>query len=344
MKHVLVLLVAGLLSMALAASSAINGAGSTFAAPLYTKLFEEYAKAGKGQASYESVGSGAGITRILERSVDFGASDSFVTDERLREAPARLLHIPVALGAVAVIYNLELKNPLKLDGPTIANVFLGKITNWNDPAIAALNPGVTLPNLPVTVVHRAGGSGTTAIFVDFLGKTSKPWADTVSSGPKQTVAWPVGLPAQGNDILAGLVKRTPGTIGYSEFATAVFNKVEYALVKNAGGQFVPPSVKNISSAAAQVRLPSDTRIGLTNAGGDAYPIAGFTWALAYQDQRYNGRTLEQGKALADLLWWITHEGQALIEPLGYAGLPQTALARVETIIRSMRYGAAKFRP
>ena len=346
MKQLLVLAAWLLTTLATvpAFAQAIDGAGSTFAEPLYAKLFLEYARTGNGQPTYQAIGSGAGIERILERSVDFGASDTFLSDARLRLAPGPLLHVPVALGAVAVIYNLGLDKPLKLDGPTIAELFLGRIKNWNDPAIAALNPGVKLPNLLVTVVHRSGGSGTTSIFVDFLGKTSSLWAETVSIGPTQLVSWPTGLNAPGNDVLAGLVKRTPGAIGYSEFATALFNQVEFALVKNASGRFVAPNPQGISSAAAQVNLPADTRVGLTNAGGSAYPIAGFTWALVYRDQRYDGRSLGRSKALSGLLWWIVHEGQAFAEPLGYARLPKAAVARAEAIIRSMRYGNAPCLP
>jgi phosphate transport system substrate-binding protein len=345
MKRFIALAVASVVSAALATNT-ITGAGATFPAILYGQMFAEYAKRTGVQVNYDASGSGAGQKRILERAVDFGASDAFLTDEQLKSAPGKVLHVPTALGAVVPVYNLPgLTQPLRFDGLLLADIFLGKVTRWNDPAIAKLNPGVTLPDTRITVATRSDGSGTTAVFVDFLSKISSDWASQVSKGPQTQVRWPTGAAMPGNGGVASLVKQAPGTIGYVEVSYAKQGNLSYGLVRNASGKFIDAGdIKSVEAAAAASPLPADTRVSLTNAGGNAYPISGFTWLLVYQEQQYGDRTAEQAKALFDLLWWMTHDGQKLNESLGYGALPAAAVQRAAALIESMSFGGAKLRP
>ena len=299
-------------------SVSLEGAGATFPYPLYSKWVFEYGRIHPEiKINYQSIGSGGGIRQITEGTVDFGGSDAFVKDEALAKLKGKLLHIPTTLGAVVITYNLPgAPAGLKLGPEVIAGIFLGEITRWNDPKIIELNPGLQLPDTPIGVVHRSDGSGTTAVFTDYLSKVSPVWAEKVGSGT--SVSWPVGLGAKGNEGVTGQVKSTPGSIGYVELVYARQNELPYASVRNSAGVFVEPALEGVSAAAASVPVPADFRVSITNAPGEkSYPISAFTWILLYQDQK----DAAKGTALADFLWWAIHDGQKLGGALGYAPLP-----------------------
>lgn len=327
---------------AASAQSTVTGAGASFPFPLYSKMFAEY-KNGSGTAvNYQSVGSGAGQKQILERTVDFAGSDNPMSNEQIAAASGKLLHIPTAIGAVVPAYNIPgVTGALKLDGATLANIYLGKIKTWNDPAIAKLNPGVNLAPIPVTVVRRSDGSGTTAVFTDYLSKVSAEFKSKVGSA--NTVSWPVGTGAKGNDGVAGVVKSTPGAIGYVELVYAKQNKLAFAQVKNRAGKFITADNGPASLAASGVVIPADTRVSITNsANADAYPIASFTYIIFYQDQKYGNRTQAQAAELKKLLNWMVTTGQQYNEALDYAKLPANVVTKAQTVINSMNYGGAKF--
>jgi phosphate transport system substrate-binding protein len=311
----------------------INGAGATFPYPIYSKWFDEYAKIDPSvRFNYQSIGSGGGQKQILAETVDFGASDGPMSDENLGKAPGKLLHIPTVAGAVVVTYNVPGISTLKLDGPTIADVFLGKITSWNDPRIAALNPGGKLPKADLVVVHRSDGSGTSYIFSDYLSTISKTWETSV--GRNTSVKWPTGLGAKGNEGVAGQVKQLPGTIGYVELAYAHQNKLPVAEIKNAAGNFVSPSLESITEALATAKIPDDFRFSMVNPPGDkAYPIAGATWMLVYQEQK----AAEKGKKLVEFLGWALTKGEAMASALDYAPLFATLQSRVLERIKTIKY-------
>jgi len=317
------------------AQTLINGAGATFPYPIYSKWFDEYAKVDpEVRFNYQSIGSGGGIKQISSRTVDFGASDGPMTDEQLKQAPSELLHIPTVLGAVVATYNLPGNPKLSFTPDVLADIFLGKITKWNDARIAAVNRGVQLPDQPILVVHRSDGSGTTYIWVDYLSKVSPEWQQKVGKGT--SVNWPVGLGGKGNEGVAGQVKNTPGALGYVELAYAVKNKMPVAAVKNAAGKFVEPTIASTTAAAAGAAksMPADFRVSLTNAPGEeAYPIASFTWLLVYKDQPNELK----GRALAKFLWWMSHEGQKYADDLLYAPLPQPVVKQIEAKIRQITY-------
>ena len=317
------------------AQTLINGAGATFPYPIYSKWFDEYAKVDpEVRFNYQSIGSGGGIKQISSRTVDFGASDGPMTDEQLKQAPSELLHIPTVLGAVVATYNLPGNPKLSFTPDVLADIFLGKITKWNDARIAAVNRGVQLPDQPILVVHRSDGSGTTYIWVDYLSKVSPEWQQKVGKGT--SVNWPVGLGGKGNEGVAGQVKNTPGALGYVELAYAVKNKMPVASVKNADGKFVEPTIASTTAAAAGAAksMPTDFRVSLTNAPGEeAYPIASFTWLLVYKDQPNELK----GRALAKFLWWMSHEGQKYADDLLYAPLPQPVVKQIEAKIRQITY-------
>ena len=309
----------------------INGAGATFPYPLYSKWFDEYAKVDPSvRFNYQSIGSGGGQKQILAQTVDFGASDAVMTDENLAKAPGKILHLPTVAGAVVVTYKLPELQGLKLDGPTVADIFLGKITKWNDKQIAALNPGAKLPGTDLVVVHRSDSSGTSYIFTDYLSKVSKDWETHV--GRNVSVKWPVGLGSKGNEGVAGQIMQLPGTIGYVELAYAHQNKLPVAELKNAAGAFVNPSVESVTEALATANVPDDFRFSMVNAPGPkAYPIAGATWLLVYQQQKDPAK----GKKLVEFLNWALTKGEAMAASLDYAPLPDKlrdrVLERVKTI-------------
>jgi len=308
----------------------MNGAGATFPYPIYSKWFDLYTKVDPSvRFNYQSIGSGGGIKQVSELTVDFGATDGPMTPEQMKDAKGgELFHIPTVMGAVVVTYNLPgAGKGLKFSGETLADIFFGKITRWNDPKIAALNPGVKLPGSDIIVVHRSDGSGTTFIWVDYLSSVSKEWEAKVGRGT--SVNWPAGLGGKGNEGVAGQVKNTPGAIGYVELAYAAQNSLPYAYIKNREGRFVEPTLESTSAAAAGAaqNMPADFR------GRDAYPIAGFTWLLVYKNQRDEVR----GKALVNFLWWAIHQGQKYAPDLLYAPLPSQVVRMVEKKIQEISY-------
>jgi phosphate transport system substrate-binding protein len=312
------------------------GAGATFPYPLYSKMFDEYNKTTGVKVNYQSIGSGGGIKQLTSKTVDFGASDAFLSEEQLKAAPAPIVHVPTCLGAVVLTYNLPGNPKLKLTPDVIAGIFLGTITKWNDAKIKAANPTIALPDLAVFVVHRSDGSGTTFCFTDYLCKVSPDWNTKV--GKKTSVDWPAGLGAKGNEGVSGMVKQTPGAIGYVELIYAVQNKMQYGSVKNSKGNFIDASIKSVTSAA-NVTIPADARVSLTNTdAADGYPISSFTWILLYKDQNYDGRAIAKAQAATKLVWWMTHEGQKLAEPLNYAPLPAAAQKVAEANLKSINFG------
>ncbi|THF86263.1 phosphate ABC transporter substrate-binding protein PstS [Deinococcus sp. KSM4-11] len=333
------------LGLALVATTAtaqsLTGAGASFPFPLYSKMFAEYKTANGVDVNYQSVGSGAGQKAITERTVDFAASDNPMSDDSMKAAPAKLLHIPTAIGAVVPSYNLPgVTAPLKFTGAVLADIYLGKIKTWNDKAIAALNPGVTIPPLPITVARRSDGSGTTFVFSDYLSKVSSEWKTKVGVG--NSLSWPVGTGAKGNDGVAGVVKSTPGAIGYVELVYAKQNKLPFGSVQNHAGKFILADNGPAALAAKGVVIPADTRVSLTNsANADAYPIASFTYIIFYQDQKYGSRTLAQAQELKKLLTWMVTTGQQYNEPLDYAKLPDNVAAKAKTIIGTLTFDGKK---
>jgi phosphate transport system substrate-binding protein len=321
---------------AAAQTTQINGAGATFPYPIYSKWFSEYNKLHSNiQINYQSVGSGAGIQQLSKQTVFFGATDGPMTAEQMQSAPGAVLHFPTVLGAVVPVYNIpDVKTELKFSGPLLADIFLGKIAKWNDPAIAKLNAGVTLPATDITVAHRADGSGTTYIWVDYLSKVSPEWKSKV--GVATSVKWPTGVGGRGNEGVSSLVSQTPGAIGYVELIYALQNKISYGVVQNMGGEFVKASVPSVTAAAAAAakQMPADFRVSITNApGAGVYPISSFTWILLYE----NPKDKAQAKVMVDFMKWALTDGQKFAPDLGYAPLPQevvklemAALAKVKT--------------
>ena len=324
------------LATAAQAETLVNGAGATFPYPLYAKWFSEYAKVNSAvKFNYQSIGSGGGIKQITARTVDFGASDKALSDAELKAAPGELLHIPTVMGAVVVTYNIPgVAKGLRLTPETLSNIYLGKITKWNDPKLTKDNPKVALPNAPIVVVHRTDGSGTTSIFTNYLSKVSPEWQKAVGTGT--SVRWPVGLGGKGNEGVAGQIKNTKYSIGYVELAYATENKLAFADLKNKAGQFVTPSIASTSAAAAGAAksMPKDYRVDLVNQPGkNAYPIAGFTWLLVYKNQADKIK----GKALVDFLRWELAKGQKMAPALLYAPLPANVNAMVVKTISTIKY-------
>jgi phosphate transport system substrate-binding protein len=314
----------------------INGAGATFPYPIYSKWFSEYAKIDRSvKFNYQSIGSGGGIKQITAQTVDFGASDKPLSNEELSAAPGKLLHIPTVMGAVVVTYNLPgIGTGLKITPEVLSGIYLGKITKWNDPRIVTVNKGIRLPNSPIVVVHRSDGSGTTSIFTNYLCSISPEWKNRVGTGT--SVRWPVGLGGKGNEGVSGQVKNTRDSIGYVELAYAYENKLPFAYLKNASGYFVEPTIQSTSAAAAGAakHMPADYRIALVNQPGkNAYPIAGFTYLLVYQNQKNH----EIGKKLVEFLNWELKKGQKMAPSLLYAPLPANVNQMVQKTVKSIKY-------
>ena len=322
----------------------LQGAGATFPNPLYQKWLSEYGKLNPNvRMDYQSIGSGGGIKQLKEQTVDFGASDAPMKDEDLKSAPGEILHIPTVLGAVVLTYNLQgVSQRLRFSHDVIADIFLGKIKRWDDPRIKADNANANLPSADITVVHRSDGSGTSAVFTDYLSKISPEWKEKVGTGTSPQ--WPVGLGGKGNEGVTGQVKQTPNTLGYVELAYAVQNKLPVAQVKNSSGNFVLPSLDAVTAAAAEsvATTPEDLRVSITNAGGaSAYPISSYTYVLAYKDQK----DAAKGKALVNFLWWGIHDGQAVTKDpqYPYAPLPAEIVKRAEAKIDSITSGGKPLR-
>jgi phosphate transport system substrate-binding protein len=316
------------------AQTQLNGAGATFPYPMYSKWFNEYHKQHpEVQINYQSIGSGGGIRQVLAGTVDFGASDGPMTDEQLGQAKTKILHIPTVLGAVVPAYNIPgMKQEIKFTPDVLANIFLGKINNWNDPAIAKANPGVNLPSQSIIVVHRSDGSGTTYIFTDYLSKVSNDWKSSVGKGP--SVKWPVGLGGKGNEGVAGMVRQMDGSIGYVELIYAMQNNISYGSVQNAAGDFVKASLDSTTAAAAAVKsMPADFRVSITNASGKGvYPIASFTWLLVPQQFKEGSKA----NIMKDFLTWMLDKGEPMTQPLSYAPLPKKVADKVRATITQIR--------
>lgn len=308
----------------------LNGAGATFPYPLYSKWMSEYNRLHPEiMINYQSIGSGGGIRQISEKTVDFGASDAPMNDGEQAKAPG-VIHIPTTLGAVVVAYNVPGVTDLKLTAEAVAGLFLGTIKKWNDPKIAAANEGVKLPETNVLAAFRSDGSGTTAVFTDYLGKVSPEWKDKVGVG--KSVKFPAGLGAKGNEGVTGQIKTSPGSVGYVELAYAMQNNLSSALIQNSAGKFVKADIAAVTAAASGTDLPDTLFASVTNAAGEAsYPISSYTYLLVYKD----ALDANKGKALADFVWWAIHDGQKLAEPLHYAPLPAPVVTKVEAALRSL---------
>lgn len=312
------------------------GAGSTFDYPLFSKMFSEYNKLNGLKINYQSIGSGGGIQQLTSKTVDFGASDNPLNAKQDSVLSAPVVHIPVTAGAVVISYNLpDVKDTLMLTPSVIADIFLGKITKWDDPKIAALNRGVKFPSSTIVVSHRSDGSGTTGIFTTYLDKVSDEWHTKVGKG--NSVNWPTGLGGKGNEGVAGSVKQTPGAIGYIELAYAVQNNMPYAKVQNKAGNYITPSIPSVT-AAADITIPPDSKVSLTNTdAAEGYPISGFSWVLIYKEQKYNNRSADRATKLLKLLSWMIHDGQQYSSALTYAPLSAAAVSTGDAILKSVTY-------
>lgn len=315
----------------------ITGAGATFPYPLYSKWFYEYSNSHPGlRFNYQSIGSGGGVKQITAGTVDFGASDAPMTGDELKKLPRPILHIPTAIGAVAVVYNLKgIAAGLKIAPDVLADIYFGKIRKWNEPRIASLNPGVRLPAIDIVVAHRSDGSGTTDIFTNYLSVVDLEWRAKIGRG--KSVNWPAGIGGKGNEGVAGVVRQTPGAIGYVELAYSMQNRMTAAALRNKEGNFTLPTLDSTSAAAAGAarEMPADFRMSLVDAPGkDAYPICGLTWLLVYQEQKSEAK----GRALVGFLKWAIRDGQKMSAPLFYAPLPKPVADKVDGALRQIRYG------
>jgi len=323
-----------LLAGAAAAQTTLNGAGATFPNPIYQKWFSEYHNAHPDlQINYQSIGSGGGIRQLSAGTVDFGASDGPMTDQQLVDAKQKIYHLPTVLGAVVPAYNVPgVSGEIKFSGPVLADIFMGKITNWNDKAIAKLNPGVSFPDRAIVIVHRSDGSGTSYIFTDYLSKVSSEWASGPGKGT--SVKWPVGLGAKGNEGVAGMIRQMQGALGYVELIYALQNNIAFGSVQNASGSFVKASLASTTAAAASMKtMPPDFRVSITNAPGkDAYPIASFTWLLVPAQWKDGGKS----KMFTDFLTWMLDNGQGMVEQLNYAPLPKEVAEKERAVIKQIR--------
>jgi phosphate transport system substrate-binding protein len=331
MRRTMMLFVCAVLALPAMAQTTLNGAGATFPNPMYSKWFSEYHKLHSDiQINYQPIGSGGGIRQVINGTVDFGATDGPMTDDMLKEAKFTILHMPTVLGADVPAYNVPgVTGELKFTPEVLAGIFLGKITKWNDKALASANPGVNLPDKEIIVVHRSDGSGTTYIWTDYLSKVSKDWESQVGKGT--SVKWPVGLGGKGNEGVAGSIRQLQGTIGYVELIYAVQNNITYGSVKNSLGNVVKASLESVTAAAASSKeMPADFRVSITNAPGkDAYPISSFTWLLIPEQSKDPAK----GKILADFLNWMVTDGQKMAAALSYAPLPESVVKKEKEAIK-----------
>ena len=325
MKKSLLFIALFMFALSAAQAQKITAAGATFPYPIYSKWFSEYSAAHPGvEINYQSIGSGGGIKQVCSGTVDFGASDMPMTDELLKSCGVKLIHIPTVLGAVVPVFNVPgVATDLKFSQSVLADIFLAKITNWNDPRIAKDNPGVHLPDQKIIVVHRSDGSGTTFIWTDFLSKVSKDWADGPGKGT--SINWPTGVGGKGNEGVAGYVRQLPGAIGYVELIYALQNHIDFGLVQNAAGKFVKASIEGVTAAAATAKIPADYRVSITNApGADAYPISSFTYLLIPTQPK----NMENEKVMKDLFSWCIKSGESEVSTLSYAPLPENLQEKV----------------
>jgi phosphate transport system substrate-binding protein len=334
MRRTMLVLACALLALPAIAQTTLNGAGATFPYPMYSKWFSEYHKLHPEiQINYQSIGSGGGIRQVINGTVDFGASDGPMTDEMLKEAKTKILHMPTVMGADVPAYNIPgMTAELKFTPEALAGIFLGKITKWNDKAVTGANPGVNLPDKDIIVVHRSDGSGTTYIWTDYLSKVSPEWQSQVGTGT--SVKWPIGLGGKGNEGVAGSIRQLQGSIGYVELIYAVQNNIAYGSVRNAAGNFVKASLDSVTAAAASApKMPADFRVSITNAPGkDAYPISSFTWLLIPAQSK----DAAKGKILADFLNWMVTDGQKMTAALSYAPLPEGVVQKEKDAIKQVR--------
>jgi phosphate transport system substrate-binding protein len=333
MKKFLVAIALLILGVSTAQAQKLTGAGSTFDYPIFSKWFAEYSAAHPGvEVNYQSIGSGGGIRQVTAGLVDFGASDGPMTDEQLAQSKVKLAHIPVVLGAVVPVFNVPGVSGIRFSGEVLADIFLGKITTWNDARIAKDNPGVSLPGQKIIVIHRSDGSGTTYIWTDFLTKVNSDWANGPGKGASPS--WPVGVGGKGNEGVAGLVRQLPGAIGYVELTYALQNHMSSGPVKNAAGNYIKASIDGVTESAASVKqMPADFRVSITNApGANAYPISSFSWILAPT----NSSDPAKGKVIKDLLSWIINSGENEVSALSYAPLPKNVADKVLKTIYSLQ--------
>jgi phosphate transport system substrate-binding protein len=332
-KKILVAFVLSVLAISVAQSQKLTAAGATFPYPVYSKWFSEYSAAHPGvEINYQSIGSGGGIRQVTAGLVDFGASDMPMTDEALGSSKVKLIHIPTVLGAVVPIFNVPGVGDIKFSGSVLADIFLGKISNWNDGLIAKDNPGVKLPDQKIIIVHRSDGSGTSFIWTDYLSKVSKEWAGGPGKGASPS--WPVGVGGKGNEGVAGLVRQLPGAIGYVELIYALQNKISYGEVKNAAGNWEKASIEGVTEAAASIKtMPADYRISITDApGANSYPISSFTYLLI----PVHAADASKGKVIKDLLSWIVNSGEDEVSALSYAPLPKNVAEKVLKTVYSLQ--------
>ncbi|MCT4616058.1 MAG: phosphate ABC transporter substrate-binding protein PstS [Marinifilaceae bacterium] len=321
-------------------AKSITGAGATFPQPFYNKIFKTYTKEKSLLVTYGGIGSGGGIRSLKDMIVDFGASDAFLTDSKLKEMPSDILHIPTCLGAVVAAYNIPNKPELKFTPSLLEGIFMGEIKNWNDQRIKEVNPDISLPDLKITVVYRSDGSGTTFIFSDYMNKVSSKWKERVGKG--KALKWPVGIGAKGNPGVAGTISQTEGAIGYIGSEYAFSQGISFASIQNSVGNFIKPSIESVSASASGV-LANDTRVSLTNTDAEmGYPISSFTWILVYAEQYYNDRSKDQAKQTKNLLDWIIgEEAQKQTIKVHYAPLPQIAREKAKAILSKITYKGEK---
>lgn len=311
------------------------GAGATFPYPLYSKMFDTYYQLKKVKVNYQSIGSGGGIKQLLSKTVNFGASDAVMEDAEKAKAPAKVHHIPTCLGADVIAYNLPGNPKLKLTPDIIAEIFLGKITKWNDKKIKKINPKVKLPDQIIVVVHRSDGSGTTYIFSDYLSKVSTEWVKKVGRG--KSLNWPVGLGGKGNEGVSGLIKQTPGSVGYTELIYATGNNMPVASIQNSSGNYIYPSIQSVSESA-NINLPDDTEVSITNTDAkNGYPISSFTWLLVYDELNVLKMKDDEAKAMMNMIWWMIHDAQKLVKPLHYSPLSTAAVKKAENLLKSVKF-------
>ncbi len=334
MRKLVLLLVCVLLAMPVVGQTTLNGAGATFPAPMYSKWFSEYHKIHSDvQVNYQPIGSGGGIRQVTSGTVDFGASDMPMTDKQLQDSKVKILNIPTVLGAVVPAYNIPgVSGEVKFTPEALAGIFLGKISNWNDKALSAANPGVKFPDKPIIVVHRSDGSGTSFIWTDYLSKVSPDWKNEV--GADTSVKWPIGMGGKGNEGVSGLIRQLSGSIGYVELIYAIQNNIPYGSVRNSSGVFLKATLEGVTAAAASApKMPADFRVSITNAPGkDAYPISSFTWLLIPAQSK----DAAKGKILADFLNWMVTDGQKMTSALSYASLPDNVVAKVKEAIKQVK--------